>query len=68
MKARKRRERWIHSHPHTRKRDAGYTQSECDRPCKGEKRENARKKKNTDERDLSVGFFAIRFSPLGHKA
>lgn len=45
MKARKRRERWIHSHPHTRKRDAGYTQSECDRPCKGEKRENARKKK-----------------------
>lgn len=34
------RERRIRSHPRTRRRDARHTQSESDKPCKGEKREN----------------------------
>lgn len=37
MKARKKRERWMHSHPYTWRRDAGYMQSESDKPCKEKK-------------------------------
>lgn len=65
MKAEKKRERWIQSHPHTWRKDATYTQSESDKPWNREKRENTIK--NMDKKHLSVGFFTIRF-PLGHKA
>lgn len=71
MKARKRRQRWIHSHPHsTWRKDATVGTRRVNLTSRArQKRRNAifKKKKNKDKRHLSVSFFTIRF-PLGHKA